>query len=243
MTGPLPVPGGAGRVGDHGRRSRAAFVGRAFRFPVRVRAEPSGDGARLALVVVPEYLPASGAVAVRATVSPTDERGRSAGRSIPIQLTVLYSEVEGGGFEYQIQPASGATGGGTWAPSVVSEGQQGLGVYVGPGWGDLPSPAPLGGARDGTARPLPAVAGADPAALVAPAARLALAGAASGGAGPTGDAKALADALAAGRFTVAGFAAFDAARPLSPPAPTARSSSAPFVAVEEVGGADGFTYP
>ena len=238
--GAVLAPTLLGRGGEPGLT--AAFVERAFAFPVRVRAEPGPGGAvRLTLAVVPRYLPAAGAVAVRASVSYRDEFDLE--KTVPVAFVVRYERPERGPLRYAVRDGAG------WAPSVPVASLGGLGgglagldalaVHVGPGWGALPDgPGGLAGAAGrlvaaGRTPTRSAVYGEDRAGRAAQAALR------SSGHVPDAarlDATpGLAAALGAGRFTVTGFAVFDPARPLAPAVPTTRPGPGELYAVEDIG--------
>ena len=201
--GAVLAPTLLGRGGEPGLT--AAFVERAFAFPVRVRAEPGPGGAvRLTLAVVPRYLPAAGAVAVRASVVALDDRGQPVGLPADVAFVVRYERPERGPLRYAV---GGTPTGAPWATApAVGGGLRGLAVRVGQGWAAAPPADP------DVARPDATAVAASPAlgsgGLVPAASRLAL--------GPEGR-TALADALGAGRFTVSGSAYFRVGAPFTPP--------------------------
>ena len=193
-----------GRGGEPGLT--AAFVERAFAFPVRVRAEPGPGGAvRLALAVVPRYLPAAGAVAVRASVVALDDRGQPVGLPADVAFVVRYERPERGPLRYAV---GGTPTGAPWATApAVGGGLRGLAVRVGPGWAAAPAPDLKAVRPDATAvaaaGAVAALGGYD----LVPAASV-LSPAATPG---------LEAALGAGRFTVTGSAYFRIDAPLAPP--------------------------
>ena len=199
----------------------ASFVERAFAFPVTVRAEPGPGGVpRLAVVVTPAYLPDGGAVAVQASVS-VDGAGF---RPVLISFVVRYGSGDRGRFEYAVEPS---VAGGLFddrAGSVpVGGGLQGLAAYAGPGWAPRAPERPGDVRRDAYAGLHDAVRAAGAALAESEGSVLPVEVPATALV-PDARTPGLAAALAAGRFTVAGFAVFDPARP-SDPGPAAQAEA------------------
>ena len=248
-----PSGGGAtllGRGGEPGLTAR--FVERAFAFPVpvRVRVEETAGGAvRLALVVVPRYLPAAGAVAVRAAVEYFDPSRRQT-ESADVAFVVRYERPERGPLRYAVRAGAG------WATAVpvatlggLGSGLDGLAVHVGPGWGALPDgPGGLAGAAGrlvaaGRTPTRSAVYAEDRAGRAAQAALRSSGHVPDAARLDPAATPGLGAALGAGRFTVTGFAVFDPARPLDPAIPEMRPSPNAVVATEEVHGRRGYRHP
>ena len=220
-----------------------SFVERAFAFPVTVRAEPGPGGVpRLAVVVTPAYLPDGAAVAVRASVSYRDEFDLA--KAASLAFVVRYGSGDRGRFEYAVEPS---VAGGLFddrAGSVpVGGGLQGLAAYAGPGWAPRAPERPGDVRRDAYAGLHDAVRAAGAALAESEGSVLPVEVPATALV-PDARTPGLAAALAAGRFTVTGFAVFDPTRPNDPVVPESRPGPGAVVAVEDIGEPPaGIVYP
>ena len=260
--------GGPAVLADEMETQTRTFLETAYTFPLTADVTPAPDGSlRLALHVVPEYVTETGTLMVVASATYRNARGLPA--SVPIRCALHYT-TDGDGFRYAVRAESASLLAGAdpdalkseWAPSVLvkrpgsgplSAPRPGLVVYLGD-WPVLPADLRTtvheglrAGAREATGRfaTVDAAIGAagdlsrrvaayrrqSGGADVWPAARLAAPG--------------LADALAAKRFVVTGFAVFDPTAPFqpAPTIPETRPLPEEIVAAQELGGPDGFRYP